>query len=58
MNIEDVIKVCGQLSQTPQNLPNGNKKSNRFPVLAVLIIGGVGYLFYREWKRRKDLERE
>ncbi len=58
MNIEDVIKVCGQLSQTPQSMPNGNKKSNGFPILAVLIIGGVGYLFYREWKRRKDLDKD
>ncbi len=58
MNIEDVIKVCGQLSQTPQNMPNGNKKGNGFPILAVLIIGGVGYLFYREWKRKQDLNKE
>ena len=58
MNIDDVIKVCGQLSQTPQNIPNGNKKGNGFPILAVIIIGSVGYLFYREWKRRKDLDKE
>ena len=56
MNIEDVIKVCGQLSQTPQNITNSNKKGNGFPMLAILIIGGIGYLFYHEWKRKKKME--
>ena len=58
MNIENVIQVCGPLSQTPQNMPNGNEKGSVFPILAVLLIGGIGYLFYLEWKRKQDLERE
>lgn len=57
MNIEDVIKVCGQLPQTPKNMPDSNKKSNAYPIVAVLIIGGLGYWLYRQWKREKDLEK-
>lgn len=58
MNIDDVIKVCGPLPQAPQNISNGNKKGNGFPILAILLIGGVGYLFYREWRRKQDLNKE
>ena len=58
MNVDEVVKIFGSLSEMPQNSKNGNKEGNGFPILALLIIGGVGYLFYREWKRRKNLERE
>jgi hypothetical protein len=55
MNIENVIQVCGPLSQTPQNMPNGNKKGNGCPIIVVLLIGVIGYLIYAEWKRKKDI---
>jgi hypothetical protein len=56
MNLQDVIAACGPLPQVSQNMPGDNTKGRGFTIVAVLIIGGISYLFYREWKRRKDLE--
>ena len=51
MNIEDVIKVCGQLSQTPNNIPNGNNNGSKQPgggtLLTIVVLGLVAYLGYK-----------
>ena len=59
MNLQDVIKACGPLPQAPQNMPGGNNKGKGFPIVAVLAVVGIaGYFIYREWKRKKDLDKE
>ena len=58
MNLQDVIKACGPLPQIPQNMPSSNKKNNLVYIGAILLVGGIGYVIYREWKRKKDLENE
>ena len=54
MNIEDVIKACGPLPQAPQSIAGSNKKNNLVYIGAILLVGGIGYVIYREWKRKKD----
>jgi hypothetical protein len=58
MNIEDVIKACGPLPQAPQVIPVGNKRGNRLVFVVVILIGITGYMVYREWKRKSDLEKQ
>ena len=58
MNIEDVIRACGPLPQAPQVIPVGNKKGNGLEIAVVILIGVTGYLIYREWKRKSDLEKK
>ena len=58
MNIDDVIKACGPLQQAPQVIPVGNKNSNGQLILIVILIAGIGYLIYRDWKRKNDLEKQ
>ncbi len=58
MNIEDVIKACGPLPQAPQSGPGSNKKNNLVYIGAILLVGGIGYVIYREWKRKKDLNKK
>ena len=58
MNLQDVIKACGPLPQVPQNMPGGNKKNNLVYIGAILLFGCIGYVIYREWKRRKDIDKE
>ena len=58
MNLQDVIKACGPLPQIPQNMPGSNKKNNLVYIGAILLVGGIGYVIYREWKRRKDIDKE
>jgi hypothetical protein len=56
MSIDEVIKACGPLQQAPQVIPVGNKKGNGLEIAVVILIGGIGYLIYCEWKRKSDLE--
>lgn len=56
MKIEDVINVCGQLPQTPQNLPIGNNTDNGTTLIGLILAAGVGFVIYRLWKERKDSE--
>ncbi len=58
MNIEDVIKACGPLPQAPQSIAGSNKKNNLVYIGAILLVGGIGYVIYREWKRKKDLDKK
>ena len=58
MNLQDVIKVCGELPQTPASITNDVKKSNIAPIIGVLALAGISYLIYREWKSSKDLEKK
>ena len=58
MNIEDVIKVCGPLQQAPQVIPLGNKKGNGLIIVVLILSAGIGYLIYREWKRKNDKEKQ
>jgi len=58
MNIEDVIKACGPLPLAPQAIPNSDKKGNGLIILVVIIIGGIGYLIYRDLKRKYDKEKK
>jgi hypothetical protein len=58
MNIEDIIKAFGPIPQAPQVIPIGNKNSNGHLILIVILIGGIGYLIYREWKRKSDLDKK
>lgn len=58
MNLQDVIKVCGELPQTPASITNDVKKSNIAPIIGVLALAGISYLIYREWKSIKDLEKK
>ena len=59
MNLQDVIKACGPLPQAPQSNPGGNNKGKGFVTVAVLAVVGIaGYLIYREWKRKKDLDKK
>lgn len=58
MNIEDVIKACGPLPQAPQNMPGGSKKINGIIIgISLSVVAIAGYLYYREWKRKKDLDK-
>jgi len=56
MNLQEVIKAFGEVSKATKNIPNGNKNNNGFQIIALLAFAGMGYLFYREWERRKKLE--
>ena len=58
MNLQDVIKACGPLHQIPHNMPGSNKKNNLVYIGAILLVGGIGYVIYREWKRRKNIDKE
>ena len=58
MNIQDVIKVCGELPQTPASITNAVKKSNLAPIIGLLALAGISYLIYREWKSSTDLEKK
>ena len=58
MNIDDVIKACGPVPQAPQAIPSGNRNGNGQLILVVILIGGIGYLIYREWKRKSVLEKK
>ena len=58
MNIDEVIKACGPLPQAPQVIPSNNKKGNGLIMIVVILIGGIGYLIYRDWKRKSDLEKK
>jgi len=58
MNLQDVIKVCGELPQTPASITNDVKKTNIAPIIGVLALAGISYLIYREWKSSKDLEKK
>ena len=58
MNLQDVIKVCGELPQTPASITNDVKKSNLAPIIGLLALAGISYLIYREWKSSKDLEKK
>jgi hypothetical protein len=58
MNIDEVIKACGPLKQAPQVIPVGNKKGNGLVFVVVILIGITGYMVYREWKRKSDLEKK
>lgn len=58
MNLQDVIKVCGKLPQTPASITNDVKKSNLAPIIGLLALAGISYLIYREWKSSKDLEKK
>ncbi len=58
MNIEDVIKACGPLQQSPQVIPVGNKKGNGLIIVVLILSAGIGYLIYREWKRKNDKEKQ
>jgi hypothetical protein len=58
MNIEDVIKACGPLPQAPQSMPSGSKKINGIIIgISLSVIAIVGYLYYRELQRKKDLNK-
>ena len=56
MNIDNVKQIFG--SPAMGSGQPTTKKSNGFQIAAILTVGVIGYLIYREWKRRKDLERE
>ena len=56
MNLQDVIKVCGELPQTTASITNNVRKSNLAPIIGVLALAGISYLIYHEWKRSKDLD--
>ena len=58
MNLQDVIKVCGKLPQTPASITNDVKKSNLAPIIGLLALAGISYLIYREWKRKKRIEEQ
>ncbi len=59
MNLQDVIKACGPLPQAPQSIAGGNNKGKGFPTIALLAVVGIAsYLLYREWKRKKDLDKK
>lgn len=58
MNLQDVIKVCGELPQTPSSITNDVKKTNLAPIIGLLVLAGISYLIYREWKSSKDLEKK
>jgi len=59
MRIDEVDKIFGKLPQTPQNLPNGNKINNKLLIRVALIavLGGAILFIYKDWKRKKDLEK-
>jgi|GEM_PF-2458445 hypothetical protein len=59
MRIDEVDKIFGKLAQTPQNLPNGNKINNKLLIRVALIavLGGAILFIYKDWKRKKDLEK-
>jgi len=59
MRIDEVDKIFGKLAQTPQNLPNGNKINNNLLIRVALIavLGGAILFIYKDWKRKKDLEK-
>ena len=38
MNLQDVIKVCGELPQTPASITNDVKKSNLAPIIGLLAL--------------------
>jgi hypothetical protein len=59
MNMEDVIKTCGPLPQVTQNIPNGNKKYRVVLIAAALgVFAIVGHMYYRQQKRKKDLDKK
>ncbi len=58
MNIENVIQVCGPLSQPAPNTSNGNKKSNLGPLIGAVLIVVIGYLIYSEWKNMNHLDKK
>jgi hypothetical protein len=58
MNIQDVIKACGPLQQAPQVIPVGSKKGNGLIIVVLILSAGIGYLIYREWTRKNDLEKK
>ena len=58
MNLQDVIKACGPLPQAPQSIAGSNKKNNLVYIGAILLVGGIGYVIYREWTRKKDLDKK
>ena len=52
MNIENVKQIFGSpaiVSGQP-----ATKKSNGFQIAAILTIGVIGYMIYREWKRKQE----
>ncbi len=50
---------CGPLPQAPQSTPGGNNKGKGFHTIAVLAVVSIaGYLIYREWKRKKDIDKK
>ena len=58
MNINDVIKTCGPLPEAPQAIPSGNSNGNGQLILVLILTASIGYLIYREWKRKSDLEKK
>jgi hypothetical protein len=56
MRLQDVINVFGTLSDPIQNTTNSGKKGKEFPFIEMLLIGGIGYLIYLEWKRKNEID--